>query len=115
MAELRLSFRGLQKQSARTSFDASAVYFAEPDPPITWRTQRSSAGAHYTSAQGGIMALFQRDPVQLSIVVPVRNEAENILPLLAEIHAALENHGEFEVVYVDDGSRDAPPERLPPA
>jgi dolichol-phosphate mannosyltransferase len=50
--------------------------------------------------------------VRLSIVVPVRNEAENILPLLAEIHAALDSHGEFEVVYVDDGSRDATPERL---
>ncbi len=48
----------------------------------------------------------------LSIVVPVRNEAENILPLLAEIHAALENQGEFEVVYVDDGSGDATPQRL---
>jgi dolichol-phosphate mannosyltransferase len=50
--------------------------------------------------------------VQLSIVVPVRNEADNILPLLAEIHAALENRGEFEVVYVDDGSTDATPQRL---
>ena len=50
--------------------------------------------------------------MQLSIVVPVRNEAENILPLLAEIHAALENRGEFEVVYVDDGSSDATPQRL---
>ena len=46
----------------------------------------------------------------LSVVIPVRNEAENILPLLAEIHAALE--GEFEVVYVDDGSSDATPARL---
>jgi dolichol-phosphate mannosyltransferase len=51
-------------------------------------------------------------PVQLSIVVPVRNEADNILPLLAEIHAALQNRGEFEVVYVDDGSNDATPQRL---
>ena len=50
--------------------------------------------------------------MQLSIVVPVRNEQENILPLLAEIHAALEGRGEFEVVYVDDGSRDATPQRL---
>ena len=50
--------------------------------------------------------------MQLSIVVPVRNEAENILPLLAEIHAALESQGEFEVVYVDDGSTDATPQRL---
>jgi dolichol-phosphate mannosyltransferase len=50
--------------------------------------------------------------VQLSIVVPVRNEQDNILPLLAEIHAALENLGEFEVVYVDDGSKDATRARL---
>jgi dolichol-phosphate mannosyltransferase len=50
--------------------------------------------------------------VQLSVVIPVRNEAENILPLLAEIHAALEGGGEFEVVYVDDGSSDATPARL---
>jgi dolichol-phosphate mannosyltransferase len=58
------------------------------------------------------MALFRRAPVQLSIVVPVLNEADNILPLLAEIHAALESRGEFEVVYVDDGSSDATPQRL---
>ena len=58
------------------------------------------------------MTFFRRAPVQLSIVVPVRNEADNILPLLAEIHAALENRGEFEVVYVDDGSSDATPVRL---
>ena len=50
--------------------------------------------------------------MQLTIVVPVRNEADNILPLLAEIHAALEGRGEFEVVYVDDGSSDATPARL---
>jgi dolichol-phosphate mannosyltransferase len=43
----------------------------------------------------------------LSVVVPVRNEAENIDPLLAEIHAALDGRVEFEVVYVDDGSDDA--------
>ena len=45
-------------------------------------------------------------PVELSVVVPVRNEQDNILPLLAEIHAALEKRCEFEIVYVDDGSRD---------
>ena len=50
--------------------------------------------------------------MQLSVVIPVRNEAENILPLLAEIHAALEGKAEFEVVYVDDGSSDATPARL---
>ena len=50
--------------------------------------------------------------MQLSVVIPVRNEAENILPLLAEIHAALEGKTDFEIVYVDDGSGDATPQRL---
>ena len=50
--------------------------------------------------------------MQLSIVVPVRNEQDNILPLLEEIHAALEGRADFEVVYVNDGSSDATPQRL---
>jgi dolichol-phosphate mannosyltransferase len=49
--------------------------------------------------------------VQLSIVVPVRNEQDNILPLLAEIHAALEP-SDYEVIYIDDGSSDASAQRL---
>ena len=43
----------------------------------------------------------------LSVVVPVYNEAGNILPLLEEIRAALEDVCRFEVVFVDDGSSDA--------
>lgn len=50
------------------------------------------------------------DPT-LSVVVPVKDEADNILPLIAEIEAALGGE-EFEIVYVDDGSRDASPMRL---
>jgi len=42
----------------------------------------------------------------VSIVVPVRNEAGNIAPLVAEIAAALAPQGRFEIVYVDDGSID---------
>lgn len=47
----------------------------------------------------------------LSVVVPVRNEAPNILPLVAEIRAALAGV-EHEIVYVDDGSTDDTPARL---
>jgi dolichol-phosphate mannosyltransferase len=44
--------------------------------------------------------------LELSVVIPVKNEAENIAPLVAEIHAALDPLVGFEIVYVDDGSTD---------
>jgi len=47
----------------------------------------------------------------VSVVVPVRNEAGNIAPLVAEIGAALVGRA-FEVVYVNDGSRDATEQEL---
>jgi glycosyltransferase involved in cell wall biosynthesis len=49
--------------------------------------------------------MITNDPA-VSVVVPVRNEAGNIAPLLAEIAAALDGQWPFEVVYVDDGSSD---------
>jgi dolichol-phosphate mannosyltransferase len=42
---------------------------------------------------------------ELSVVVPVRDEAGNIAPLVTEIVAALAGEA-FEIVCVDDGSRD---------
>lgn len=47
----------------------------------------------------------------ISVVVPVRNEAPNIAPLVAEIGAALAAVP-HEIVYVDDGSTDATAETL---
>jgi dolichol-phosphate mannosyltransferase len=44
-------------------------------------------------------------PPLLSVVIPVRNEAPNIAPLVAEIEAALAGIA-HEIVYVDDGSSD---------
>ena len=43
---------------------------------------------------------------ELSVVVPVFNEQDNIAPLLAEIAAALRGQVDFEIVYVDDASSD---------
>jgi dolichol-phosphate mannosyltransferase len=43
----------------------------------------------------------------VSVVVPVRNEAGNIAPLVGEIAKALDGQWSFEVVYVNDGSSDA--------
>jgi glycosyltransferase involved in cell wall biosynthesis len=48
----------------------------------------------------------------VSIVVPVRNEAENIVPLIGEIAAALDGRWAYEIIYVNDGSTDATAERL---
>jgi dolichol-phosphate mannosyltransferase len=45
------------------------------------------------------------DPA-VSVVVPVRNEAGNIDPLVKEIAQALDGKWPFEVVYVNDGSSD---------
>jgi dolichol-phosphate mannosyltransferase len=42
----------------------------------------------------------------VSVVVPVRNEAENVVPLADEIAAALTGRWSFEVVFVNDGSTD---------
>src|SRR3979411_267771 len=41
----------------------------------------------------------------VSVVVPVRNEAGNVAPLVTEIAAALAGRA-FEIVYVNDGSSD---------
>src|SRR5262245_34442556 len=45
--------------------------------------------------------------MDLSIVIPVKNEADNVAPLVAEIRAALDGPIEYEILYVDDGSDDA--------
>jgi dolichol-phosphate mannosyltransferase len=42
----------------------------------------------------------------VSVVVPVRNEAENVGPLADEIAAALTGRWDFELIYVNDGSTD---------
>jgi dolichol-phosphate mannosyltransferase len=54
------------------------------------------------------------DPAKpaVSIVVPVRNEADNVAPLIAEIAAALDGRWIYEIIYVNDGSTDATAERL---
>ena len=49
---------------------------------------------------------------QLSVVVPVYNEEGNVAPLVGEIVAALHGKVDFEIVYVDDCSRDGTLEAL---
>ncbi|HTT82702.1 MAG TPA: glycosyltransferase family 2 protein [Rhizomicrobium sp.] len=44
--------------------------------------------------------------VALSVVVPVKDEAENVIPLAREIAAAVGRDSSVEIIFVDDGSAD---------
>ena len=50
--------------------------------------------------------------MDLSVVVPVKDEEENIDSLVEEICSALDGSCQYEIVYVDDGSSDKTWERL---
>jgi len=49
---------------------------------------------------------------EYSVVVPVKNEADNIGPLIDEISRAMTAAGGYEIICVDDGSTDATPDVL---
>lgn len=53
-----------------------------------------------------LSAQFDNAP-EWSVIVPMRDEAGNVAPLLAEIATAMRPLGSFEVVAVNDGSLDA--------
>jgi glycosyltransferase involved in cell wall biosynthesis len=45
--------------------------------------------------------------MKLSVVIPAYNEEEKIGKVIQEIKSALTNKGEFEIIVVDDGSKDS--------
>ncbi len=48
-----------------------------------------------------------QNQLELSVVVPLLNEEDNIKPLYDEIIAAVNGRFEFEIIFVDDGSTDS--------
>lgn len=42
----------------------------------------------------------------ISIIIPAYNEAGNIEPIAKRVSKALENSGPYEIIFIDDGSRD---------
>jgi dolichol-phosphate mannosyltransferase len=70
------------------------------------------SGFSQTNQTSADLTPSDTDAVAVSIVVPVRNEAENVAPLVAEIISALDGRWDYEIIYVNDGSTDATAERL---
>ncbi len=50
--------------------------------------------------------------LDVSVVIPVCNEQDNVLPLAREVHAALAGRYRFETLFVDDGSTDGTTEAV---
>ncbi len=44
--------------------------------------------------------------MQVSVVIPVHNEEENIIPLIDEIVVSMQSAANYEIIYIDDGSTD---------
>src|SRR6516164_10166136 len=60
-----------------------------------------------------VLVMNSQDPIRFSIVVPLYNEAASLTTLyvlLTQVMGTLD--GRYEIIFVDDGSRDATPQLL---
>ena len=72
------------------------------------------SGASKTTAAQKVVsasARANRNPVEISILVPVMNEAGNVQPLIDEICSAFAGR-QFDIIYIDDASNDATADEL---
>lgn len=50
---------------------------------------------------------MSKDPIQISVVIPLYNEEESLPELVDWIHRVMRDHGfSYEIIMVDDGSKD---------
>ena len=50
--------------------------------------------------------------MKISVIIPMYNEEENAIKTLNEVNNVLKNFNEFEIIVVDDGSKDKTPSRV---
>ena len=70
-----------------------------------WLTKVFMVQKHYNQLNNQVFFDTHHPPF-LSIVVPVYNEASNLALLIQEINQTLDGQISYEIIYVDDGSRD---------
>src|SRR5262245_45457075 len=88
----------------------------KPAPPVTrttmcpgvYRTHRESGNERPEPPCNLARARLSQPTLKLSVVIPARNEAQNVGPTLDALRARLGREGiDYELVVVDDGSSDA--------
>jgi len=78
---------------------------ADPAPLGSRTADSAPPGSHTADPAAEAAATGAAEAPLLSVVIPMRNEGPNVLPLLAEIATALAGTA-HEVVCIDDGSSD---------
>src|SRR6056300_1475531 len=86
---------------------------SNPASKTTKRNTVKLGASKKTAAQkvGSASVRANRNPVEISVLVPVMNEAGNIRPLIDEICSAFDGR-QFEIIYIDDASNDATADEL---
>lgn len=77
--------------------------------PVLLICSHSKINKYYLRVRVNIVTIagMKKHPCELSVVVPVYNDAENIMPFYERTVAVLEKMGRtFEIVFVNDGSTD---------
>ncbi len=89
---------------AREVAAPDAVPAAWSEPIVSAQSGLSPAPERDSASSGAHGAATQ---CRLSVVIPTRNERDNVAPLLERLHAAM-NGDAVEVIFVDDSSDDTP-------
>src|SRR5450631_4418460 len=81
--------------------------------PTTVKLLSTPVRCSYPSGEGDMKEIFMIRSKYLSVIIPVYNEEENVSLLHERVRQVLEKQDfSYEVIYVDDGSKDSTYARL---